>query len=62
MRPEPRNDPDDVYECVGVRVPCWDAKRRVWQALDLLRREQLRKQPQGSRDKEWRGRKASAGS
>lgn len=23
----------------GVRVPCRDAKRRVWQAMDLLERE-----------------------
>lgn len=23
----------------GVRVPCWDAKRRVWQAIELLERE-----------------------
>ncbi len=27
----------------GVRVPCRDAKRRVWQAMDLLEREQLRR-------------------
>ena len=23
----------------GVRVPCWDAKRRVWKAIELLERE-----------------------
>ncbi len=23
----------------GVRVPCWDAKRRVWRAIELLERE-----------------------
>jgi hypothetical protein len=23
----------------GVRVPCWDARRRVWQAIELLERE-----------------------
>jgi hypothetical protein len=27
----------------GVRVPCRDAKRRVWQAIDLLEREKLRR-------------------
>lgn len=27
----------------GVKVPCRDAKRRVWQAMDLLEREQLRR-------------------
>jgi site-specific DNA recombinase len=33
---------EEQDECVGVRVPCWDAKRRVWQAIDLVRREQQR--------------------
>ena len=23
----------------GVRVSCWDAKRRVWKAIELLERE-----------------------
>lgn len=23
----------------GVRVPCWDARRRVWQAIELLEQE-----------------------
>ena len=32
----------DIEECVGVRVPCWDAKRRVWQAIDVVRRDQQR--------------------
>jgi len=27
----------------GVRVPCRDGLRRVWQALELLEREQLRR-------------------
>jgi hypothetical protein len=26
-------------EIEGVRVPCRDAKRRVWQAIDLLKQE-----------------------
>ncbi len=39
MRSEPTEEPD---ECVGVRETCWDAKRRVWQAIDLVRREQQR--------------------
>jgi hypothetical protein len=28
--------PEPIPECVGESIPCWDAKRRVWQALDLL--------------------------
>ena len=24
----------------GVRIPCWDAKRRVWKAIELLEAEQ----------------------
>ncbi len=28
--------PEPTPECVGESIPCWDAKRRVWQALDLL--------------------------
>ncbi len=31
---------DRELEFVGEREPCWDAKRRVWQAIDLLGREQ----------------------
>ncbi len=27
-------------EIEGVRVPCRDAKRRVWRAIDLLKQEQ----------------------
>ncbi len=33
---------DQELEFVGEREPCWDAKRRVWQAIDLLGREQRR--------------------
>ncbi|MDQ3928023.1 MAG: hypothetical protein M3328_02620 [Chloroflexota bacterium] len=32
---------DKGLEIVGERLPCWDAKRRVWQAIDLLSREQV---------------------
>ena len=27
--------PEPTPACVGESLPCWDAKRRVWQALDL---------------------------
>ena len=41
------NDDDDddeggksqEQEIEGVRVPCRDAKRKVWQAIDLLKQE-----------------------
>jgi hypothetical protein len=39
----------DITECVGVREPCWDAKRRVWQAIDLVRREQTGRRPGDTR-------------
>jgi hypothetical protein len=29
----------EEQEIEGVRVPCRDAKRRVWQAIDLLKQE-----------------------
>ena len=35
------SDRDKGLEIVGERLPCWDAKRRVWQAIDLLSREQV---------------------
>jgi hypothetical protein len=31
--------PAPTPECVGESIPCWDAKRRVWQALDLLQHQ-----------------------
>jgi hypothetical protein len=31
--------PEPIPECVGESIPCWDAKRRVWQALDLLQHQ-----------------------
>jgi len=31
---------------VGVRVPCRDAQRRVWQAIELVRRAQRRQEEQ----------------
>ncbi len=33
----------------GVRVPCRDARRRVWQAMDLLERELERGQVRSDR-------------
>ena len=35
--PWPNTTPESDLICEGERVPCRDAKRRVWQALDLLR-------------------------
>lgn len=29
----------EAQQLVGERVPCWDAKRRVWDAIDLLRKQ-----------------------
>ena len=37
----------------GVRVPCWDAKRRVWKAIELLKRER-RTVPRRSARGYWR--------
>ncbi len=37
-----RSGQDRDLEFVGEREPCWDAKRRVWQAIDLLGRERRR--------------------
>ena len=42
MEPSERGDSgprEQTEQIEGVRVPCWDAKRRVWQAIeiDLLR-------------------------
>jgi hypothetical protein len=34
--------PEPPPKCVGESIPCWDAKRRVWQALDLLQRHAQR--------------------
>jgi hypothetical protein len=28
---------DPLVDIIGERIPCRDAKHRVWQALDLLR-------------------------
>jgi hypothetical protein len=35
---------DPLVAVVGERIPCRDAKRRVWQALDLL--QTCRSKPQ----------------
>ena len=35
---------DPLVAIVGERIPCRDAKRRVWQALDLL--QSCRSRPQ----------------
>lgn len=40
MRSAERGDGEPQRERIeGVRVPCWDAKRRVWKAIELLERE-----------------------
>ena len=31
--------PEPTPACIGESIPCWDAKRRVWQALDLLQQQ-----------------------
>lgn len=28
--------PTPMLDCIGERISCWNAKQRVWQALDLL--------------------------
>ena len=38
-RPEDGGSVADATECAGERIPCWDAQRRVGQALDLLLRQ-----------------------
>ena len=42
MGPAAGGDSEPQEQIEGVRVPCWDcwdAKRRVWQAIELLERE-----------------------
>ena len=34
----------------GVRIPCWDAKRRVWQAIELLERRTVPPQTKQTTD------------
>ncbi|HRZ07583.1 MAG TPA: hypothetical protein P5102_15845 [Candidatus Competibacteraceae bacterium] len=28
--------PTPLLDCIGERISCWNAKQRVWQALDRL--------------------------
>jgi len=51
--PWPNTTPEPDLICEGERVPCRDAKRRVWQALDLLRLQpnQPSQKPAGSTKK-----------
>ncbi len=39
---------DPLVAIVGERIPCRDAKRRVWQALDLLQSCRFRPQRQAA--------------
>ena len=47
----------------GVRIPCWDARRRVWQAIELLERERrtVSPQPKQTTDRKEHKREAATG-